>query len=40
MCIKAHCDFRTREFNCWNHFIQLFFGQLTFRNSLRDIKEN
>lgn len=30
-------DFRTREFNCWNQFIQLFFGQLTARNSLRDI---
>lgn len=30
-------DFRTREFNCWNQFIQLFFGQLTSRNSLRDI---
>ncbi|MFB2121708.1 IS4 family transposase [Parapedobacter sp. 2B3] len=30
-------DFRTRDFNCWNQFIQLFFGQLTSRNSLRDI---
>ena len=30
-------DFRTRELNCWNLFIQLFFGQLTSRNSLRDI---
>lgn len=30
-------DFRTRELNCWNQFIQLFFGQLTSRNSLRDI---
>jgi len=30
-------DYRTREFNCWNQFIQLFFGQLTARNSLRDI---
>lgn len=30
-------DFRTRGFNCWNQFIQLFFGQLTSRNSLRDI---
>lgn len=30
-------DFRTRELNCWNQFIQLFFGQLTARNSLRDI---
>jgi len=30
-------DYRTRDFNCWNQFIQLFFGQLTARNSLRDI---
>ncbi len=30
-------NFRTRELNCWNQFIQLFFGQLTSRNSLRDI---
>lgn len=26
-----------RELNCWNQFGQLFFGQLTSRNSLRDI---
>lgn len=30
-------NYRTRDFNCWNQFIQLFFGQLTSRNSLRDI---
>jgi hypothetical protein len=30
-------DFRTRELNCWNQFVQLFFGQLTSLNSLRDI---
>ncbi len=30
-------DFRTRELNCWNQFIQLFFGQLTSLNSLRSI---
>jgi hypothetical protein len=30
-------DHRTRDLNCWNQFIQLFFGQLTSRNSLRDI---
>ncbi|RWY48388.1 IS4 family transposase [Mucilaginibacter gilvus] len=34
---KYKGDFRTRDFNCWNQFIQLFFGQLTSRNSLRDI---
>ena len=30
-------DFRVRELNCWNLFVQLFFGQLTSLNSLRDI---
>jgi hypothetical protein len=30
-------DYRVRDFNCWNQFIQLFFGQLTSLNSLRDI---
>ena len=34
---KYNGDFRTRHFNCWNQFVQLFFGQLTSRNSLRDI---
>ncbi len=30
-------DNRTRSLNCWNQFAQLFFGQLTARNGLRDI---
>lgn len=30
-------DYRVRELNCWNLFVQLFFGQLTSLNSLRDI---
>jgi len=30
-------DHRVRELNCWNQFIQLFFGQLTSLNSLGDI---
>ncbi len=34
---KYNGDYRTRDFNCWNQFVQLFFGQLTARNSLRDI---
>jgi len=34
---KYNGDYRTRDFNCWNQFVQLFFGQLTDRNSLRDI---
>jgi len=30
-------DRRIRNLNCWNQFLQLFFGQLTSLNSLRDI---
>ena len=30
-------DYRVRGLNCWNQFLQLFFGQLTSLNSLRDI---
>ena len=30
-------DWRTRGLNCWNQFAQMFFGQLTARNGLRDI---
>ena len=30
-------DYHIRELNCWNQLLQLFFGQLTSRNSLRDI---
>ena len=37
-CVKRYNgDYRTRELNCWNQFAQLFFGQLTGRNGLRDI---
>lgn len=37
-CVKHYNgNYRTRELNCWNQFVQLFFGQLTSRNSLRDI---
>lgn len=34
---KYDGDYRTRGLNCWSQFVQLFFGQLTSRNSLRDI---
>lgn len=30
-------DYRTRGLNCWNQFVQLFFGQLTGCNGIRDI---
>ena len=37
-CVKRYKgDYRVRDFNCWNQFLQLFFGQLTSLNSLRDI---
>lgn len=37
-CVKRHeGDYRVRGFDCWNQFVQLFFGQLTSLNSLRDI---
>ena len=34
---KYKGDHRVRELNCWNQFVQLFFGQLNYLNSLRDI---
>lgn len=34
---KYNGNYRVRELNCWNQFIQLFFGQLTNLDSLRDI---
>jgi hypothetical protein len=37
-CVKRYNgDYRAKELNCWNQFSQLFFGQLTSRNGLRDI---
>lgn len=30
-------DFRVRNFSCWHHFLSLSFGQLTQRESLRDL---
>lgn len=37
-CVKRYNgDYRSRGLNCWNQFVQLFFGQLTGRNGLRDI---
>lgn len=35
--VRYHGDHRIRKLNCWNQFVQLFFGQLTSLNSLRDI---
>lgn len=37
-CVNRYkCDHRIRGLNCWDQFVQLFFGQLTSLSSLRDI---
>ena len=37
-CVKRYNgDYRYRDFNSWNHFAQLLFGQITSLKSLRDI---
>ena len=37
-CVKRYFgNYHVRDFNCWNQFVQLFFGQLTSLNSLHDI---
>jgi hypothetical protein len=37
-CAKRYSgDYHIRDLSCWNQFLQLFFGQLTSLNSLRDI---
>ena len=34
---RYHGDRGVRDLNCWSQFVQLFFGQLSSRNSLNDI---
>lgn len=34
---KYNGNFRVRQFSCWHHFLSLSFGQLTHRESLRDL---
>jgi len=37
-CVKKYFgNYHVRDFDCWNQFVQLFFGQLTSLNSLHDI---
>lgn len=37
-CVKRYLgDYHIHEPNCWNHFIQLLFGQMTSLESLRSI---
>lgn len=35
--LRYRGNHRVRGLTCWNQFVQMFFGQLTSRNSLRDI---
>lgn len=35
--LRYRGNHRVRGLSCWNQFVQMFFGQLTTRNSLRDI---
>jgi len=37
-CVKCYFgNYRVRELNCWNQFLQLLFGQITSQNSIRMI---
>ncbi|MDR1402475.1 MAG: DUF4372 domain-containing protein, partial [Tannerellaceae bacterium] len=37
-CVKRYFgNCHVRNLNCWNQFVQLFFGQMTSLNSLHDI---
>jgi hypothetical protein len=37
-CVKRYFgDYRAHDLNSWNHFVQLFFGQITSLNSLNSI---
>ncbi|GHT32288.1 IS4 family transposase [Bacteroidia bacterium] len=37
-CVKRYFgNYHVRDLDCWNQFVQLFFGQLTSLNSLHDI---
>jgi len=35
---RYRSDYRVRSFSCWDQFVCLVFGQLTFRESLRDLE--
>ena len=38
-CVKRHQGhYKVQSFSCWDQFLCLFFGQLTYRESLRDIE--
>jgi Domain of unknown function (DUF4372)/Transposase DDE domain len=38
-CVRRyHGDYKIKTFSCWNQFLCMAFGQLTFRESLRDVE--
>jgi hypothetical protein len=38
-CVRRyHGDYKVKSFSCWNQFLCMAFGQLTFRESLRDVE--
>jgi hypothetical protein len=38
-CVRCyHGDYKVKTFSCWNQFLCMAFGQLTFRESLRDVE--
>jgi hypothetical protein len=38
-CVRRYGgDYKIKTFSCWNQFLCMAFGQLTFRESLRDVE--
>jgi len=38
-CVRRYAgDYKIKTFSCWNQFLCMAFGQLTFRESLRDVE--
>src|SRR2546427_8266507 len=38
-CVRRYNgDYKVKTFSCWNQFLCMAFGQLTFRESLRDVE--
>lgn len=38
-CVRRdNADYKVKTFSCWNQFLCMVFGQLTFRESLRDVE--
>ena len=35
---RYHGDYKVKTFSCWSQFLCMAFGQLTFRESLRDVE--